>query len=156
MTLELDGKVVKFQIWDTAGQERFRSIIGSYYRSAKGILMVYDCSSPSSANNLSEVWAEQVKTFGRPSVPVLVVGNKSDLACNSEEAHVIAQDFADSKNYQHVLTSALTGEGVMEALVGLARYIRAEDFAPEGGHVGGGSAHLAPPSASGSFNCCSG
>ena len=38
----LDGQAVKLQIWDTAGQERFRTITASYYRSAMGVLLVYD------------------------------------------------------------------------------------------------------------------
>ena len=40
----LDGQSVKLQIWDTAGQERFRTITASYYRSAMGVLLVYDVS----------------------------------------------------------------------------------------------------------------
>ncbi|NXX84123.1 RAB42 protein, partial [Urocolius indicus] len=32
----------KLQLWDTAGQERFRSITRSFYRSAAGVLLVFD------------------------------------------------------------------------------------------------------------------
>ncbi|PNX97628.1 ras-related protein RABC1-like [Trifolium pratense] len=35
----LGGKKLKLAIWDTAGQERFRTLTGSYYRGAQGIIM---------------------------------------------------------------------------------------------------------------------
>ena len=47
--MEIEGKRVKCQIWDTAGQEKFRVITHSYYKSAQGIILVYDVSEPSEA-----------------------------------------------------------------------------------------------------------
>lgn len=47
-----DGKRVKLQIWDTGGQERFRTITQSYYRSANGIVLCYDITSPQSFQSL--------------------------------------------------------------------------------------------------------
>ncbi len=44
--LDVDGKRVKCQIWDTAGQQRFHVITHSYYKSAHGIVLVYDVSEP--------------------------------------------------------------------------------------------------------------
>ncbi|KAF1590236.1 Ras-related protein Rab-42, partial [Eudyptes moseleyi] len=35
----------KLQLWDTAGQERFRSITRSFYRSAAGVLLVFDLTN---------------------------------------------------------------------------------------------------------------
>jgi hypothetical protein len=42
--LNVDGKRAKCQIWDTAGQQRFHVITHSYYKSAHGIVLVYDVS----------------------------------------------------------------------------------------------------------------
>ena len=44
-TIEVDKKTCKLQIWDTAGQERYRTITSAYYRSAHGIIMVYDVTN---------------------------------------------------------------------------------------------------------------
>ena len=44
----IEGDVVKFQIWDTAGQERFRTITGTYYKGAQGIVIVYDITKKDS------------------------------------------------------------------------------------------------------------
>ncbi|CAL4196227.1 unnamed protein product, partial [Meganyctiphanes norvegica] len=41
-TVSVDEKLIKLQIWDTAGQERFRTITQSYYRSANGVIIVYN------------------------------------------------------------------------------------------------------------------
>ena len=42
--VDIEGKRVKCQIWDTAGQQRFHVITHSYYKSAQGIVLVYDAS----------------------------------------------------------------------------------------------------------------
>uniref|UniRef100_A0A1B0CHW2 Uncharacterized protein n=2 Tax=Lutzomyia longipalpis TaxID=7200 RepID=A0A1B0CHW2_LUTLO len=51
-TINIEGKKIKLQIWDTAGQERFRTITQSYYRSANGVIIVYDITKRSSFLNL--------------------------------------------------------------------------------------------------------
>ena len=43
--LYVDGKHIMLQSWDTAGTERFRTITMSYYRSAMGAIICFDCSS---------------------------------------------------------------------------------------------------------------
>ncbi len=44
-TFIVEKMVIKTQIWDTAGQERFRAITAAYYRSALGVIMVFDLTS---------------------------------------------------------------------------------------------------------------
>ena len=41
-TFHIENKVVIMQLWDTAGQERYKSITKSYFKGAKGALVVYD------------------------------------------------------------------------------------------------------------------
>ncbi|CAM9794880.1 unnamed protein product, partial [Choristocarpus tenellus] len=54
--MEVDGVPVKLQqIWDTAGQERYASMMKTYYRKAKGSLLVYDVTSEASFTGL-ETW----------------------------------------------------------------------------------------------------
>ena len=56
----IEGKVVKFQIWDTAGQERFRTITGTYYKGAQGIIIVYDVTEQESFDELESYWLKEV------------------------------------------------------------------------------------------------
>ena len=51
-TLQRGETKIKLQIWDTAGQERFRTAIASYYRGAKGVLLVYDVTNRQSFYNI--------------------------------------------------------------------------------------------------------
>ncbi|KAK9892010.1 hypothetical protein WA026_018199 [Henosepilachna vigintioctopunctata] len=76
-TLMIDGKKVKLQIWDTAGQERFRTITQSYYRSANGVIIVYDITKRSSFLSVSK-WLEEVRKYSGSSVLLALVGNKAD------------------------------------------------------------------------------
>ena len=41
-SIEIEKKIINFQIWDTAGQERYKSIICGFYKNAKGAFIVYD------------------------------------------------------------------------------------------------------------------
>ncbi|XP_045470526.1 ras-related protein Rab-43 [Harmonia axyridis] len=76
-TLVIDGKKVKLQIWDTAGQERFRTITQSYYRSANGVIIVYDITKRSSFLSVTK-WLDEVRKYSGSSVLLALVGNKAD------------------------------------------------------------------------------
>ncbi|XP_040361902.1 ras-related protein RABC2a [Rosa chinensis] len=84
-------------IWDTAGQERFRTLTSSYYRSAQGIILVYDVTRRDTFTNLSDVWAKEVELYStnQDCVKVLV-GNKvdreSERAVSREEGIALAKD----------------------------------------------------------------
>ncbi|XP_014477669.1 PREDICTED: ras-related protein Rab-43 isoform X3 [Dinoponera quadriceps] len=77
-TVLIDGKRVKLQIWDTAGQERFRTITQSYYRSANGVIIVYDITKRSTFLSLQR-WVEEVRRYTSSHVLLILVGNKCDL-----------------------------------------------------------------------------
>ncbi|CEM22701.1 unnamed protein product [Vitrella brassicaformis CCMP3155] len=119
-TIDIDGKRVKLQIWDTAGQERFRTITQAYYRSAMGILLVYDVTSPESFQNIRN-WMRQIDAHAAENVNKILVGNKADLEniVSSERA----RDLADEYGVPFIETSAKSGQGVAEAFVTLARDI---------------------------------
>ena len=66
------------QIWDTAGQERFKcSIPKDFYKNANGILLLYDITSNESFNNVIK-WIEKIEDNAMKSIPIVLVGNKSD------------------------------------------------------------------------------
>ncbi|NWT47205.1 RAB42 protein, partial [Chroicocephalus maculipennis] len=81
----------KLQLWDTAGQERFRSITRSFYRSAAGVLLVFDLTNRASFERVPE-WHREA-AGDRPPAFVLV-GHKCDLvaqrAVSAEEAGHLA------------------------------------------------------------------
>lgn len=71
-------KQFKIQCWDTSGQERFNSLTEGYFRTAHGILLVFDVHDRDSFEHL-EKWMEMIRLRAAINVPIIVVGNKSDL-----------------------------------------------------------------------------
>lgn len=121
---EWEGKVVKLQIWDTAGQERFRAIVASYYRNASGIMLCYDITDPTSAQNVKS-WLIEIEKHAPVDVRIVLCGTKFDLQNDpfqsenirlSQEIIVdILACYPDVKH--HCQTSAKTGEGVEDAFL---------------------------------------
>jgi small GTP-binding protein len=101
----------KLQLWDTGGQERFSSIRPMYYRGSLGTILVFDLTNSASFEHLPQ-WIEEVRANIKAEIPVLLVGNKSDLtderAVTTEEISRFTQDF----NLYYMETSAKTGDGV--------------------------------------------
>lgn len=50
---------------DTAGQERFNSITSAYYRSAKGIVLVYDITKQETFDDLPK-WMKMIDKVKEP------------------------------------------------------------------------------------------
>ena len=109
----------KLQLWDTGGQERFSSIRPMYYRGSLGAVLVFDLTNYNSFKHLPE-WIEEVLASIKDEIPVLLVGNKSDLidqrAVSKEEISKLTKDF----NMYYMETSARTGDGVEDCFYVLA------------------------------------
>jgi len=101
----------KLQLWDTGGQERFSSIRPMYYRGSLGTVLVFDLTNSASFEHLPQ-WIEEVRANIKNNIPILLVGNKSDLidqrAVSIEEISNFTRDF----NLYYMETSAKTGDGV--------------------------------------------
>jgi Ras-related protein Rab-11A len=87
--LVINKKNIRAHIWDTAGQEKFKSITKSYYKGAKGALVVYDISRRESFDNVDK-WISELKSNGDTDLIITLIGNKCDLEnlrkVNKEEA----------------------------------------------------------------------
>ena len=82
-TLKTCGKTIKLQLWDTAGQEKFRSLVKSYYRAAKAILLMYDVTNRKSFDDLPSWLSDMIDQASEGAI-VFLVGNKIDLIKGSE------------------------------------------------------------------------
>eukprot|EP00850_Spirogloea_muscicola_P022704 SM000307S11701 [mRNA] locus=s307:91484:92770:- [translate_table: standard] len=77
--MTIGGKRLKLTVWDTAGQERFRTLTGSYYRGAQGIILVYDVTRRETFIDLSEVWLKEIDLYSTNADCIkMLVGNKVD------------------------------------------------------------------------------
>jgi len=75
-----DGREMKLQLWDIGGQSRFRLFLPSAKSGAKGIILVFDLSRPSTFVRLDD-WIRLARTDLQPGkqVPIMLVGAKCDL-----------------------------------------------------------------------------
>ncbi|MHA1507234.1 MAG: Rab family GTPase [Promethearchaeota archaeon] len=126
----LEGKKVRLFIWDIAGQETFKLMRQKFYKGSSGAIIVFSHAPEEleSFNHL-EKWLSELKKYCG-EIPIALFGNKIDLinqnelTSNEDKAN---SDFSVKKfvNEHHIIeyfkTSALTGQGVIEAFQKLVR-----------------------------------
>ena len=113
-TLKINKEVIKVEVWDTAGQERYRAITSSYYKGAKGAIIVYDITNEDSFNNV-ESWMNEVTKKGKMDMQFLLVGNKKDLINDRKVTEQKGIDKAKELNMNLFEASALEKTNVNEA-----------------------------------------
>jgi Ras-related protein Rab-11A len=119
-----EGKVIQIQVWDTAGQEAFRSITRSYYRDAKGALLVYDITKEKTFENISTWSKDLFDTLDQDvKIPVLLVGNKDDLEDKRTVSTEVATEYAARNSFQYIETSAKQGHDCQRSFQLLFQHI---------------------------------
>lgn len=105
---------VSLILWDLEGTDDIASIRNSYLLGTHGAVFVFDVSRPSTFEHLSndlKIIFEKM-----PNVPLMVVGNKSDLVAENELEEVLKQQAI----VVDFLTSAKTGKAVNMLFLKLA------------------------------------
>ncbi|KAI0712872.1 ras family-domain-containing protein [Fomitopsis betulina] len=77
--IRLDGKPVQLALWDTAGQEEYERLRPMSYSKSHVILIAFAIDTPDSLENVTVKWIEEVRSICGPTIPVILVGCKSDL-----------------------------------------------------------------------------
>ncbi|CAM8941500.1 unnamed protein product [Rhodiola kirilowii] len=113
-TLQVEGRTIKAQIWDTAGQERYRAITSAYYRGARGALLVYDTTKPTTFENVSR-WLKELRDHADANIVIMLIGNKTDLKHLRAIATEDAQSYAEKEGLSLIETSALESTNVEKA-----------------------------------------
>src|SRR5205807_2016354 len=88
---------ISMQIWDVLGQKGYSGVQETAMKGAQGVLLVYDVTDEDSRRNLEDYWMPAVwRLAGR--VPLVIAGNKSDLAANrmwaEEYLYFLAQKYS--------------------------------------------------------------
>ena len=116
------NKKVKVLLVDTSGQDRFRNIANNYYRSADGILLVFDVSKRISIEKF-DLWIQQInEKWSANNNSILLFGNKIDYVNDREISTEEGKQLAEKYKMVYVEGSALTGEGINEGIELLMQY----------------------------------
>ena len=94
-------------LFDTSGQERYRAITRNYYKSAEGILLLYDITNRNSFESV-ESWIEQIKSSISGKLQsdylIILIGNKLDLVKeNISERKVTEKEAKDICNKYDII-----------------------------------------------------
>ena len=108
---DIEGKSVKAQIWDTAGQERYKSITTTYYKGAKGALIVYDITRKETFDSVDR-WISEVLNSGDKNMTMLLRGNKCDLDNQRQVTKEQGEEKAKAFKVAFLETSASSGENL--------------------------------------------
>ena len=100
---------------DTAGQEQFRAVTTNYYRRADSCLLVYDITKEDTFKEIKEYFNENIKEICEKNIPVVLLGNKTDLEDQRKVPAADGINFCLENNYTFLETSCLKNQKVADA-----------------------------------------
>ena len=111
-----NGEEITVKIFDTAGQEKYRSLAANFLKKADGIILVYDITYKISFENLNK-WLKDINENAK-GLPIVLIGNKTDLEENREVSKEEGNEFAKKINeeIEFYEASCKTGENFKEAI----------------------------------------
>ncbi|PIC34248.1 hypothetical protein B9Z55_013960 [Caenorhabditis nigoni] len=110
---KVDAENARLEILDTAGTEQFTGMRETYYRTAQGFVLVFSLAETSTFENLKQTFLD-ILTIRGEDVPMVLVGNKSDLAETRQVEESDAQNFARKLRIPYFETSARLNQNVSE------------------------------------------
>jgi len=122
----IDEETCLLDILDTAGQEEYSAMRDQYMRTGQGFVMVYSITSRSSFDEINAFREQILRVKDKDSVPLVLAGNKCDLASERQVTTNEGQELAKSFGCPFVETSAKARLNVEECFYGLVREIRKE------------------------------
>ncbi|MFX0011868.1 MAG: Rab family GTPase, partial [Candidatus Hermodarchaeota archaeon] len=121
-TMDFYGNEVNFLLWDLGGQEYFKRFRKTYYIGAQAAFIVFDVCENDSFLNVKKWYNELNEHIGKNNIPIVIVGNKIDLADSRtiqyKEGIMLVDELSQqntTNDFSYIETSALTGENVEDA-----------------------------------------
>lgn len=126
----IDGDKVELYFWDIAGQDSFQALRQRFYTGSSGAIIVFshDPEQTCSFKNVAK-WLADLKTHCG-NVPIVLFGNKIDLVDDGDlrsnpdklTSDSNVKKLAEEKKFiGYYKTSALTGQGVIDAFKALVK-----------------------------------
>ena len=114
--VEVEGQVLQVEILDTAGQDAYSSLRETFMDTGDGFMLVYSITDDQTLEDLTDIREQISRVHGDPNVPIILVGNKIDMANESRAVtEMEGQQLASSWGAQFVEVSAKTDTNVSSA-----------------------------------------
>ncbi|CAM1294988.1 RRAS2 (predicted) [Pycnogonum litorale] len=120
----IDDAVAKLDILDTAGQEEFSAMREQYMRSGEGFLIVFAVVDRNSFEEVYKFHRQILRVKDRDELPILLVGNKSDLEDKRKVSIDEAKCFAEQLKIPYIECSAKLRTNIDQAFYELVRAVR--------------------------------
>jgi len=92
----IDDRPALLDILDTAGQQEFSSMQDQWMREGKGFLLVYNITSRPTFEEIEMLREKIVRAKDTDKIPIVIAGNKCDLAQNRQVGTKDGQALAQS------------------------------------------------------------
>lgn len=122
--IDVDNSPSILEILDTAGTEQFASMRDLYIKNGQGFLLIYSLLNRQTFNDLKAIKDQIVRVKNMDTVPMILVGNKSDMFDEREVSANEAKLLAEEWGCPHFETSAKTSSNVDEMFSEIVRQMK--------------------------------
>ena len=112
LQVEREGVCYSLKVWDTGGHDKFNFLIKSYYRKISAIVITYDISNINSFNIIENLINEYYDNTGLTEMPILLLGNKTDLKANRVVTKEMGEELAKKYKCMFLECSAKENENI--------------------------------------------
>ena len=118
--ITIDDQNIRIQLWDSIGKDKSRATTQNCYLRVQGIMILFDLTSYESFLSC-ETWLKGVRETCGKEIPLLLVGNKSDL--DRIVSKDDAEQFAQKNDIGYIEVSCKDNINIKEAVVKLSQII---------------------------------
>ncbi len=115
---DFQGNELNLQLWDIGAQQYFKRFRRIYYNGAEAAFVVFDLTNRNSFEKVQDWYEEINELIDEKNIPIVLVGNKDDLAeqrvISTSEGEALAKSLSEN-GIEYIETSALTGNNVKDA-----------------------------------------
>ena len=122
--IDVDNSPSILEILDTAGTEQFASMRDLYIKNGQGFLLIYSLLNRQTFNDLKAIKDQILRVKNMDTVPMILVGNKSDMFDEREVSANEAKLLAEEWGCPQFETSAKTSSNVDEMFSEIVRQMK--------------------------------
>ena len=89
--------IFQFNLWDLSGDPVYAEVRNEFFKESQALILMYDVCKPRTFQNM-ENWLKEAKQSGGETLPIYVVGTKTDLDDRRSVQKAEAERWTQAKN----------------------------------------------------------